>query len=124
MTNRFRLSQFEQSKRLSATDITVAMLIAGLVAAVLFCLVAIFPAVWTVMTEMPSRQQADVRQCVELNDEIARLECFDKRTPKTLPHPAKGANAPISLFGRSASDVDGRAFHREPEPRQFSVTTP
>ena len=108
MTNRFRLSQFEQSKRLSITDFAVAMLIAGLAAAVLFCLVAIFPAIWTVMTEMPSRQQADVRQCVEFKDQAARLECFDKRTPKTAPHPAKGANAPISLFGRSAGDIVGR----------------
>ena len=108
MTNRFRLSQFEQSKQLSAPDIAVAMLIAGLVAAVLFCLVAIFPAVWTVMTEMPSRQPADSRQCVELKDQAARLECFDKRIPKTPPHPAKGANAPVSIFGRRVNDVDGR----------------
>ncbi len=108
MTSLFHLNEHEQSKRLSATDFAVAILIAGLTAAVLFCLVAIFPAVWTVMTEMPSRQQADIHECIEIKDQTARLECFDKRIPKTAPHPAKGANAPISLFGRKATDVDGR----------------
>jgi hypothetical protein len=108
MTNRFRLSEFAQFRRLSATDVAVATLVAGLAAAILYCLVAIFPAIWTVMTEMPSRQPADVRQCVELKDQAARLECFDKRIPKTPPHPAKGANAPVSIFGRRVNDFDGR----------------
>ena len=52
--------------------------------------------------------RVDIRQCFHIRNEAERLDCYDKRIVQIPPHPARGANAPVSIFGPKVGDVDRR----------------
>jgi hypothetical protein len=80
-------------------DSFVTLMIAALLAAVVMGLAALAPVAWTLATDGNAATRVDdVRQCVALKDNAARLACFDGVADRPLPQPAKGANAPAGAF--------------------------
>jgi hypothetical protein len=78
-----------------------ALMIATLMLAVLICLAALVPGVWTFANDGAASVRIDeVRRCAAVADDAARLSCFDEIARRPLPHPAKGANPPAEVFGR------------------------
>jgi len=78
-----------------------ALMIATLTLAVLICLAALVPVVWTFANNGASSVRTDeLRPCAAIADDAARLPCFDEIARRPLPHPARGANPPAEVFGR------------------------
>ena len=100
--------QFHQElgqQRRPPIDWVGSALVAVLAGVTFFCLVAIFPVVWTAIADMGWRQmEIDLRRCVAINENASRLECFDRRIGRNPPHPARGANPPASIFGHGEGD--------------------
>lgn|GEM_PF-2982775 len=74
-------------------------LLGAILAAVLFCAVLLAFPIWSVSTQVTS-QQTEPHQCVTMNDDAARLECYDRQAGRPPTPPAKGANPPATIFGR------------------------
>jgi hypothetical protein len=69
----------------------VAKILLGLVlGSVLFCAALLAFPIWFGITQIAS-ELAGARQCVSMNDDAARLECYDKQAGKRPVPPAKGA---------------------------------
>jgi len=79
-------------------DTVAAVIIATLALAVLLCLAAISPVVWTFASDTASHLRSELSQCLSVEDGAARLACYDEIARQPLPHPAKGANAPAAAF--------------------------
>jgi hypothetical protein len=81
------------------TRCTDVLLLGLLAAAVLICVVAISPVIWTAMKEVVTYQvQEDPRACLAIKDDTERLHCLETRVGRDMP-PARGAFAPRSTFG-------------------------
>jgi len=86
-------------RRTSSSESTGTMLsIAAFAIVVLICLAMLSPIVWTAVQTFSSRESpSTVAQCSTLNDDSWRLACYDKVVGRSLPQPAKGANAPLFI---------------------------
>jgi hypothetical protein len=78
----------------------VALVVGTLVIAAFLCLAAIDPATWTFQSNEASHLRAELRHCLNMEDTVARLGCYDDLAIQPLPHPAKGANALPEAFGQ------------------------
>jgi len=88
-------------RRPAIVDTIAAVIIAALALAVLLCLAAISPVVWTFASDTASHLRSELSQCLSVEDGSTRLACYDEIAHRPPPHPAKGANAPAAAFGRS-----------------------
>jgi hypothetical protein len=69
----------------------VAKLLLGLVlGSVLFCAGLLAVPIWSAITQVASGQPGP-HPCVSMNDDAARLECYDKQAGKHPTPPSKGA---------------------------------
>jgi hypothetical protein len=66
---------------------------------VVFCAALLVLPLWSAMTELPLRQAA-AQQCIAINDDNARLGCYDREASRRLAPPAKGPYPPERLFGQ------------------------
>jgi hypothetical protein len=66
---------------------------------VLFCAALLALPIWSAITQT-ALQQAEPRQCIAINDDAARLECYDKQVSRRPASPAKGPRPPGWLFGQ------------------------
>jgi hypothetical protein len=82
-------------------DTIATVIIATLAVAVLLCLAAISPVIWTFASDTASHLRSELWQCLSVEDNTARLACYDEIAHRPPPHPAKGANAPRAVFERS-----------------------
>jgi hypothetical protein len=74
-----------------------------LAVAVLICLVAFAPMLWTAVREAALTQaNEDPRGCVTIKSDADRLKCFETRVIKPTPPPAHGAKVPAEVFGNKS----------------------
>ena len=66
---------------------------------VVFCAALLVFPLWSAITEAPLRQAA-AHQCIAINDDNARLDCYDRDVSRRLAPPAKGPYPPEGLFGQ------------------------
>jgi len=72
----------------------VTVLVGGLAVATAICLGAIAPVLWDAgHGAISPRPKQSPGQCAAINDDYARLLCYDRRDGRPLGQPAKGANA-------------------------------
>jgi hypothetical protein len=81
------------------TGWTEKILLGLVVGSVLFCAGLLAFPIWSVITQTTS-QQTEPYQCVTMNDDAARLDCYDRQAGRSPTPPAKGANPPAVKFGR------------------------
>jgi hypothetical protein len=83
-------------RRSARVENVVALIVVALTGAVLFCLAAIAPAVWTFAAAAAAGTSipAAVTQCLSINGNSNRLACYDELARR----PAKGRN-PLSGTG-------------------------
>jgi hypothetical protein len=74
-------------------------LLGVIVGAVLFCAGLLAIPLWSAITQTAS-QQIEPHQCVAINNDAARLECYDRQISRRPTPPARGANPPETLFGQ------------------------
>ena len=84
-------------RRSAFVENVVALIVVTLALAVLSCLAAITPAVWTFATAAQSYIPVDFSQCLPIEDGVGRLACYDE----VAPRPTKGAKAPLRTFGEA-----------------------
>ena len=84
----------KESARRDPFAITASVVVLGVV--VLICAGMLVPPLWTALVESwqfrPSGQE-----CSTLKNAAARQACYDELAARAARHPAKGANAPLTL---------------------------
>jgi hypothetical protein len=77
----------------------VEKVLLGLVlGSVLFCAGLLAFPIWSAITQIASRQTEP--PCIAMNNDAARLECYDRQAERSPTPPAKGANPPAAIFSR------------------------
>jgi hypothetical protein len=77
----------------------VEKVLLGLVlGSVLFCAGLLAFPIWSAITQIASRRTEP--PCIAMNNDAARLECYDRQAGRSPAPPAKGANPPAAIFGR------------------------
>jgi hypothetical protein len=69
--------------------------IAILAALVSICVIAIAPALWSVVTELARTREPTLQECSAIKAEPARVACYDAYAARNRTHPAKGGEAPL-----------------------------
>jgi len=87
------------SHRSAFVENVIALIVVTLALAVLTCLAAVAPAVWTFATAAAAETHIPVglSQCLSVKDDPGRLACYDELAGR----PAKGARAPSETFGEA-----------------------
>jgi hypothetical protein len=89
-------------------DTIAAVVIATLALAVLLCVAALSPVVWTFAGDAASQLRGELSQCSSIEESRSRVTCYDEIAHRPPPHPAKGANALRSAFGRASNGETSR----------------
>ena len=66
---------------------------------VLFCAALLAFPIWSAITQT-ALQQNEPQQCIAINDDTARLECYDLQADRRPAYPAKGPRPLGSLLGQ------------------------
>ena len=77
-----------------------ALMAATLILAGFMLLAAIDPATWTFQSNTASHLRSELRNCLAIQDDAARLPCYDRLARQPGPHPGRGANIPTGLLGQ------------------------
>lgn len=75
------------------------VLLVLILVSVLFCAALIAFSIWFAATPIESLQTSH-NQCVAIQDDSTRLECYDIQAGRRPTPPARGANPPELPFGR------------------------
>jgi hypothetical protein len=87
-----------QTKSQQANWVEKALL-AIIVISVMFCAALLALPVWSAMTQT-ALQQSEPQPCIAVNDDAARLECYDQQADRRPTYPAKGPRPLGSRFGQ------------------------
>jgi hypothetical protein len=95
--------------RPSLVDTAIAVVAATIALAAFIGVASLVPSAWRFPgDDAASVVGAKLRQCETIPDGAARLVCYDDIAERSLPHPAKGANAPAAAFaGMHRDNVPG-----------------
>jgi hypothetical protein len=87
------------SHRSAFVENVVALMVVTLALAVLMCLAAVAPAVWTFATAAAAETRilVGLSQCLSVKGDPDRLACYDELAGR----PAKGARAPSETLGKA-----------------------
>jgi hypothetical protein len=85
------------SHRSASVERAITLIVVTLALAVLICLAAVAPAVWTFAAAAAAESYVPVglSRCVSIKDDRSRLACYDELARR----PAKGAGGPSHGFG-------------------------
>src|SRR5690349_7265253 len=79
----------------------VIALIVGTFVLVLFMfLAAVDPATWTFRTDGELQLRRELWNCLTIEDDLARIRCYDEIAHEPPPQPARGANPLPRPFGQ------------------------
>jgi hypothetical protein len=74
------------------------VLLGWVLGSVLFCAGLLAFPIWSAITQTAAEQTDP--SCITMNNDVARLECYDRQARRSPAPPAKGANPPAVIFGR------------------------